>query len=196
MLGATIAVDNPNVLSFIASSPKKALTEGVTVKAMGILSIAATELETGETLTLNTLNAMNTEVAYTKVSTEYSVHLVGEGADPYTEYIATSYIVYEVSGTQYVYYSNNDYTNTVGIRTVVGGLCKKSVFEIAKTVAVNLASVKEDELDYVAIGGVKNLPDIYTATEDSKITLLDVYRLVGDNIKVLETWLNEGGMTK
>jgi len=201
--GATIAVDDPNVLSFVAISPKKVLTQGVDVKTMGILTmpVSCLDIESKEykkdaILELGNIHVTDLKVTYTGAFKEYRVCQEAWDANPYTEYIATAYIVYEADGREYVFYSNNDYVNEVGIRTATDGQCIKSVFGVAKTVAINLAAVKQGELDYSSIGGEKNVSYIHTATEDTAITMLDVYRLIGDNLKVLETWLDEGGTTQ
>lgn len=201
--GGTISTEDPNVLSFIALSPKNVLTEGVKIKSMGILSMptaymdtSSTEYKTDAILELGNAYVKNMEAVYSEASKEFRVYQESWEADPYTEYTARSYIVYEVNEQTYIFYSTNDYVNALGIKTAANGRCTKSVFEISKTAALKLASEKAQEMSFASIGGEENLPLVHGATEETEISLLDVYHLIFENRTLFKEWLDEGGASK
>lgn len=182
--GATIADGDPNQLCFMAMSPKGALTEGITVKKMGML---VTEAE-------GTSQFMDIEAAYSKAETLYQGILSGKDVAPSAKYMAIAYVIYEENGMEYTFYSNNDYINTLGVKTAENGVCIKSVYDIAKAIAKELLIEKESRINFAAIGGVENKHLIAGATEDTEVSLYDVYMLVSENAVLVETWLSEGGL--
>ena len=105
-------------------------------------------------------------------------------------------MVYEANEQTLVFYSTNDYVNELGIKTAAEGRCTKSVFGISKIVALKLASEKAQEMTFASINGEKNVPLIDTATEDTEISLLDVYHLIHENRTLLKEWLDKGGTSE
>lgn len=201
--GGTISTEDPNVLSFIALSPKNALTEGIKIKAMGILSMptaymdqTSSEYKPDAVLELGNTYVKNMEAVYSEASKEFRVYQESWEADPYTEYTARAYVVYEANEQTLVFYSTNDYINELGIKTATEGRCTKSVFGISKIVALKLASEKIQEMTFASINGEKNVPLIDTATEDTEISLLDVYHLIHENRTLLKEWLDKGGTSE
>ena len=136
------------------------------------------------------------QAIYTEASKEFYVHRSSWDVDPAMEYVATAYIIYEIDGEEYVFYSNNNYKNALGTTTAVNGRITKSVYQISKSVALQLSDAKANDMNFDAIGGAENIPQIGTATEESTITLLDVWRFVGDNKEFLKKWLDEGGTSR
>lgn len=184
--GATIAEGDPNQLRFIAMSAKAVLSEGTQVKKMGILI----------TPDIQGASVMDIEATYTAAATSYSAILSGEDAEPSVVYEAIAYAIYEQNGKQYTFYSNNDYVNALGETTAQNGTCEKSIYGIAKEIAIELSAAKTKDMNFSAIGGVDNKYLIPEATEDSEVSLYDIYRLVSDNADVLKEWLGEGGVSR
>ena len=180
--GATIALNDPNRLQFMANAPKQSLDTGVTVKQMGIIV-------TSEATTPTQYN-----VTYVKEGEAYGVVMEVKDVDPSVSYTAVAYIIYAMDGNEYIYYSNNNYTNDIGEKTVENGQCTKSVYEITRKVALKLAD--RTGTDFTAIGGKKNKNLIALATKESEISLYHVYQMLGQNIENLATWLNGGGVTR
>ncbi len=202
LCGATIDTIDPNALTFVAKAPEKQIAADVKVKAMGILTMPASYLDSNSleykkdaALEVDNEHVKDEQVNYTKASEEYRVYQDGWEITPTTEYAARAYVVYEEGGQDYVFYSTKSYKNDKQYTTVVDGVCKKSVFGIAQNIASQISTSMKDEMDFSAIGGEKNIPLIETAGEETEITLLQVYRLVCSNRAALEKWL-EGGTTR
>ena len=183
ILGATIAEGDANQLRFMALSAKAELSSVTTVKKM---VIRVTSVADGTVV-------LEAESPYTGAEVLFDAVLSGAKADPAAEYAAVAYVIYEEAGKEYTCYSKNDYTNTVGIKTSENGICVKSVYGIAQEIAVSLCDAVEDKLDFTAIGGKANQKLIATATEESEVSLHDVYLFVSNNEAILEEWLSEGG---
>jgi len=203
LCGATIAEDDPDQLCFLAISPKKALAEGVQVKRMGVLVMPAEYLDTDAEaykkdadLVIGNAYVKDVVADYTKENTVYRAVLSMRDANPSVEYVATAYVIYEAEGLEYIFYSNNDYVNEVGEITVKDGRCVKSVFSIAKNIALKLSACKADYMDFAAIGGKEKVINIEAATEVTSVSLYDVYYLVSHNVSVLAEWLSEGGTSR
>lgn len=201
--GGTISTEDPNVLSFIALSPKNALTEGIKIKAMGILSMptaymdqTSSEYKPDAVLELDNAYVKNMEAVYSEAAKEFRVYQESWEVDPYTEYTARAYVVYEANEQTLVFYSTNDYVNELGIKTAENGCCTKSVFGISKTVALKLASEKAQEMSFASIGGEENMSLIDMAAEDTEISLLDVYHLIHENRTLMKEWLDKGGTSE
>ena len=184
--GATIAEGDVNQLRFIAMSAKASLPSGTTVKKMGVLI----------TPNVQGASVIDVEAKYTAAATAYDAILSGEVVEPSVVYEAMAYTIYEQNGKEYTFYSNNDYVNALGETTAQNGSCEKSVYGIAKEIAIQLSAVKAKDMDFTAIGGASNQYLIPEATEDSEVSSYDIYRLVSDNAAVLKEWLGEGGVSR
>lgn len=185
MLGATIAENDPNMLRFVAAAPKNTISGGIVVKKMGILVMAKADLsENGAALEIgNSYIKKDITSDYTSPLNAYYGELILNEVDPFAEYVAVSYIVYEENGKAYTLYSESDYHNGFGDETVTDGKCIKSVTGIAKEIAKKLLAEKENEMDFAAIGGAENKAIIETATE--KEDLKKIYYLVQDNAELI-----------
>ena len=194
MCGATIAKADANQLRMIAASPTKTLPEKVKVQQMGILVLPVEDITPGNKnynkdadLSVGNEFVMDITSTYSKAGAAYDAILSGNKVDPVKEYAAVAYIIYEVDQTEYVMYSQNDYVNTIGTQTVSDGVAVTSVYGIAKNMAELLVEEYEEQLNYDAIGGKKKISEIESATEETEVSLFDVFNMVSDNVK----WLNE-----
>lgn len=182
ILGATIADGDPNQLRFVAQSPVRALSSGITVSKMGILVMPVSDLaKDGAELVIGNAFATDISATYSDINTMYYGAICGESVAPECEYAAVAYIVYVENGKEYVFYSTNDYENSLGTITANDGKTVKSVYGIAKDIALLLIAEAEDKVDFTAIGSADNKDSIASATVDSEVSLLDVYHLVCDN---------------
>ncbi len=180
--GATIAKNDANQLRFIAKTAIQSLPSGIQVKKMGILVTPLTA----------DAQTMDIEAAYTGAGVLYDAILSGAKADPAVEYEAQAYVIYEEAGAEHIFYSRNDYVNELGEKTASGGVCVKSVYGIAKDIALKIAP--KQGVNCAAIGGSSNIALIENATEETEVVALqDVFCLVSDNKEYITKWLNEGG---
>lgn len=187
MVGATIGDFEPNGLRFIA---KNGTAGNVTVTRGGILVIEKSKLD-GE-LSLYTEGAVAYETENPASGAVITGTALGEEADPIVEYTAVAYTVYLVEGTEYAFYSINDYVNHNGDTTVEAGMASASVYGIAKDMANALLESGSDAIDYSAIGGKENARLMADATEESEISCLDVFTFVCDNRAILAQIVEKG----
>ena len=182
MCGATIAKEDANQLRFIAVSPKQNLSSSIQVKKMGIILTPA----------VTDAKQMDIETTYTGAEIQYEAILSGAKVDPAVEYAAQAYIVYEEDGVEYTFFSRNDYINQLGEMTTEDGVCEKSVYGIAKCIALKIAP--KQGANCAAIGGSSNIALIKSATEETEdVSLQDVFWLVSDNKEFITSWLSKVG---
>ncbi len=204
MCGATIAINNPNKIRFIATAPAVQLASDVKVKTMGILIMPASYMDSqsedynpGAALRVGNECAQDLQAVYNGPSQEYVVVQDGWEISPNTEYVAQAYVIYNENGEDVVFYSTADYKNNVGTLTATGGTCIKSVYGVAKDVAKQLITAKGNELDYSAIGGENNIGFVDEAEEEgTTVTLHEVFYFVGDNIEIVKELIGEGGTAR
>ena len=186
IMGATIAVGDANKLKFIAASPEKSLPTGVKLVKQGFLVAPKEVLTDGQMPTLETVDVVNLTAAYTAAGAQYDACITGKQVDPGKQYVAVAYTIYEVGNEQYTLFSNNDYENQSGVKTATNGCCIKSVYEIARAMAMCMAQDNDAKLDWNYLGSATNKDKIATATEETVPSLHDVFLFTGTNRQVLD----------
>ena len=192
-VGATIAVGDANKLRFVAKSPEKVLPDNVDIVQQGFMVASKDALKEGQLPDQTTDGVMDVYTVYTAASEQYGAYITGKKVDPAVQYVAVAYTLYEINGEQYVLYSTNDFENQLGVKTAESGTTVNAVYEIAREMALYLVQNDNTALDWSYLGSANNQDKIATATEETKLSLHDIFRFVGSNQAVLQKMMAKGG---